>query len=255
MNTIQSSFTGGMCDSAAAPLPADTYRYAENLDFDGGVLTFRPRSAVVNAAGGGLVNRGVFRHASTAHGDCMIAAYGASAADNVRFRAWRLNSSGSYTGNFSLNFPDLLVVSQLRSGAGLKMLGADCGLQRLLATRDSVGGAITARFISRGFDGGAAERVKLYLRAVLALVSNAVRNDGTEQEPVWVNVPAVADFRSVDLELDSSVTHLTGASMFGAVSKLCVLGRVCRELALDILFKSGIVRLRSLSVQSLPRGR
>ena len=59
----------------------------------------------------------------------------------------------------------------------------------------------------------------------------------------------------MDLELDSSVTHLTGASMFGAVSKLCVLGRVCRELALDILFKYGIVRLRSLYVQSLPRER
>jgi len=65
----------------------------------------------------------------------------------------------------------------------------------------------------------------------------------------------LADFRSVDADLAVTVTHLTGASMFGAVSKLCVLGRICRALALDILFKTGTVRLRSLSVQSQARGR
>lgn len=146
-----------------------------------------------------------------------------------------------------------LVVSQLSGGPGLKMLGPDGSLQRLLTARASLGNAVTARFVSRAFDGGVPDQTKLFLRSETALLSDATRNDGTVEVPDWVDVPAVADFRSLDHETGASVTHLAGASMSGAVTKLCVLGRVCRELSLDILFKSGIVRLRSLSVQSHPR--
>lgn len=135
-----------------------------------------------------------------------------------------------------------LVASQLRSGAGLKMVGPDCGLQRLLPALYRAEEWCPARLVSRAFDGGCPGRVKRFARAVAALVSAAATG-------------AVADFRSVDLDLGATVTHLTDAPITGAVSKICVLGRVCRALSLDILFKAGTVRLRSLTVQSQPRGR
>jgi hypothetical protein len=149
-----------------------------------------------------------------------------------------------------------LVVGDLSTGRELKMLGSDCTLQALsLSESQEFSATSPGRFVSRAFDGGVPERQKLFLRSYTGLVSDATRNDGTEDEPDWQDVPAVADFRSVDTDLAATVTHLTGASMFGAVSKLCVIGRVCRALSLDILFTSGTVRLCSLAVQSQPRGR
>jgi hypothetical protein len=149
-----------------------------------------------------------------------------------------------------------LVVGDLSTGRQLKMLGNDCTLQALsLSEPQEFSAASPGRFVSRAFGGGFPERKKLFLRSYTGLVSDATRNEGTEAEPDWQDVPAVADFRSVDADLAVTVTHLSGASMFGAVSKLCVLGRICRALSLDILFTAGTVRLRSLSVQSQPRGR